>query len=454
VNLHGPVRANASAGAGDATVVVRLDAWKEGNVAPTTHTVRVQPQRVKLTLEPVAPELRKTLVHPDRKATAGILQFSPAGDKLFIAGYPSGVVQVFDVATGKELRRVAGPRGYRSSMNYAVPGADWKTIYIAVESRKGERVTKDGKSVFVPNYTGEIRVFDVATGEEKPRLKRDGNGAISTIELSPDGKSLITLESFSALTDAGQQTLSTAMFEWDLATWKARKWRDKFAVERRSKDGRWVATSQVDHQALTSRVAVTDTKGGKETVLLDAKQTTLGYLALSPDARSLAVSAYVRDKGRGESELKAWDLGTLQEVSLRSLKFDTVVDLTYSPDGAVLAVWTVPGGTRLIDTKTWTERVLPGKDDKDAFQRSAFSPDGKRLALVATRLPESAFRSREPDPLDYPQSRVYLYDLTSNGPPRVFVCPQGFMMRLEFDPTGKWLAAGATGGVWLFEVSK
>jgi hypothetical protein len=108
----------------------------------------------------------------------------------------------------------------------------------------------------------------------------------------------------------------------------------------------------------------------------------------------------------------------------------------------------------MIDTKTWTERVLPGKDPKDTFQRFTFSADGKRLALVGMRVPPEAMRSREPDPLDYPQSRVYLYDLAKDGPPRVFVCPQGFMTSLAFDPTGRWLAAGATGGVWLFEVGK
>jgi WD40 repeat protein len=371
-----------------------------------------------------------------------------------VAGYPSGVVQVFDVATGKELRRVAGPRGYRSSMNYAVPSADWKTIYIAVESRKGERVTKDGKSMFVPNYTGEIRVFDVATGEEKPPLKRDGNGAISTIELSPDGKTLLARETFSTANDESERTLTSALFEWDPATRTAREKQKGYGDQRRSKDGRWVVASHVDYQALTTRLAVTDTKAGKETVLLDEKKMTLGFTGLSPDGRFLTVSGYRHDKGRGESELLVWDLATLQEVSLRSLKLDTVLDLSFSPDAAVLAAWTSPGGTRLIDTKTWTERVLPGKNDKDAFQRSAFSADGKRLALVATRLPESAFRSREPDPLDYPQSRVYVYDLTEDSPPRMFVCPQGFMTRLDFDPTGKWLAAGATGGVWLFEVSK
>ena len=60
--------------------------------------------------------------------------------------------------------------------------------------------------------------------------------------------------------------------------------------------------------------------------------------------------------------------------------------------------------------------------------------------------------SGDPDPLDYVQSRIYLYDLAKTDSPKVLVCPQGFMTRLEFDPKGRWLAAGGTGGVWLFSV--
>jgi WD40 repeat protein len=453
VNLHGPVRAATSAGAGDATVTVRFDAWKEGQVAPTKHTVRIEEPKVKLAWEPVAPELRKTLVHPDRKATMGVLQFSPDGAKVFVAAYPSGVVQVFDAATGKELRRVAGPRGFRSSASYAVPSADWKTAYIAVETRKGERVTKDGKSVVVPNYTGEIRVFDLTTGEEKPPLKRPDNGAIATIGWTADGKRLRTQETVAKLSDTGERTFTSAVFDWDPATGTAEKVREGYVYEWRTKDGRWTATANVDYQAPTARLAVKDSMTGKESVLLEGKKMTLGAVDLAADGRFLAATVYRFEKGR-TMELKVWDLGTLKEVSPPELKGDQVTNLDFSPDSKLLAVSTFPDGTRLIDTATWAERPLPGKDPKDSFQRFAFSKDGKRLALVGTRYPSGWERNRDPDPLDFPQPRIYLYDLSKADGPRVLVCPQGFVTKLEFDPTERWLAAGATGGVWMFEVGK
>jgi WD40 repeat protein len=383
----------------------------------------------------------------------GVLQFSQDGSKVFVAGYPSGVVQVFDVNSGKELRRVNGPRGFRSSMSYAVPSSDWKTAYIAVEVRKHDRAQKDGKTVIIPNWTGEIRVFDLMTGEEKPALKRPDNGAVATVHLSADGKMLRTYETFSRLNEKGERTNSTGEFEWDLATGTSRKRQDGHWEEKRSKDGRWSASARVDYHGLTARLAVTNTKMSKETVLLDDKQTTLGFVSLSADGRFLAASIYRFAKGRN-AEFKVWELGTMREAPVQSLKLDAVTDLTFSPDGSVLVAWTFPGGTRLIDTATWKDRELPGKDSKDTFQRFTFSADGKQLALVATRFPPGWERARDPDPLDFPQPRIYLYDLTTSNPPRVMVCPQGFVTKLEFDPTGKWLAAGGTGAVWMFDVGQ
>jgi len=452
--LHGPVRASTSAGAGDASVTVRFDAWKEGEVAPSTHTIRVLKSRVELTLEPIAPELRKTLVHPDRKATAGRLQFSADGGKLFLAGYPSGVIQVFDVASGKELRRIAGPVGPRSSAQYAVASADWKTVYVAVENRKPERVTKDGKSVLVPNYNGQVRVFDLETGEEKPPLKRDGNGAVATVELGPDGKSVITRETYSKLNDKGEVSISTGLFEWDPDKRTVRKLQDGYGWDMRSRDGRWRAAVKVDYQALTSKLTVTDTKTAKETVLLDEKQMTLSFLDVSPDGRFVAASVY-RQGGRDQScDLRLWDLGTMKPVETPVSKAEAIIGLTFSPDGKVLGVWDVGASARFLDTGTWKERTLPGKDAKDTFTHFVFSPDGKRLAILATRIPMSAMRQRDPDPLDFPQSRIYVYDLATDASPKVLVCPQGFVVHMAFAPDGKHLAVGASGGVLLFDLPK
>ena len=452
MNLHGPVRAADNAGAGEATAIINFDSWTAVKVAPTIHTVRVEKPRTQITLEPVASQLKKTLVHPDRKASVGQMQFSADGTRLFVSGYPSGIVQVFDMTTGKELRRITGPRGLRSSSAYAIPSADWKTAYIAVENRKAERVVKDGKSQMVPKYTGEIRVFDLGTGEEKPALMREGNGAVATVALSPDAKTLIARETTSGVNEKGERTITSRVIEWDPVARTHKVLYEGYADDHRSKDGRWKAIATNDYEKLSTSLKLTDTKAGKQTVLLDAEKKRVGYVLFSPDSRYLVanVNRYGRDTG---GDLLVWDLQTLKPVEAPTMK-DAVLDMSYSPDGAHLAVWDHGTGTRLIDTRTWKERPLAGRGDKLQFARFAFSADGRTFAVVAVPKYDDVARVRDPDPLDFPQPKVYLYDLTGDAPPRVMVCPQGFVVNLQFDPKGKWLAAGASGGVWLFDVSK
>ncbi|HKB42285.1 MAG TPA: hypothetical protein VKD72_38010 [Gemmataceae bacterium] len=78
--------------------------------------------------------------------------------------------------------------------------------------------------------------------------------------------------------------------------------------------------------------------------------------------------------------------------------------------------------------------------------------DGKQLAVAASRNPPGAMCTRDPDPLDYPQPRIYLCDLMSDAAPKVLICPQRFVVHLAFTPDGKRLATGASGGALLFDL--
>src|SRR5207248_11159953 len=112
----------------------------------------------------------------------------------FTSGYPSGIVQVWDVAARKELRRIDTPSGYRGSAEYAVLAPDWKTIYVPVEKRAVKTIEKDGKKFHRIEESGRTRVWDLATGEEKAPLKpADGHAPLSAV-LSPDGSLLVCYE--------------------------------------------------------------------------------------------------------------------------------------------------------------------------------------------------------------------------------------------------------------------
>src|SRR5437870_3566895 len=99
---------------------------------PTTHTIPVLPRRAGAKDEPIAHNLIASLVHPDRGANVCTVEFSPEGSRLLTAGYPSGIVQIWDVALGKEVIRIDTPPCQRASANYAVLSPDWKSLYVPV----------------------------------------------------------------------------------------------------------------------------------------------------------------------------------------------------------------------------------------------------------------------------------------------------------------------------------
>jgi len=96
---------------------------------------------------PVSRRLARSLVHPDRTANVWRVAFRPGG-QLFTAGYPSGVIQVWDPTSGKEVWRIDSPRGYRGGADYALTPADFSRLYVPTQGRKVRRDSSDPKVPF------------------------------------------------------------------------------------------------------------------------------------------------------------------------------------------------------------------------------------------------------------------------------------------------------------------
>ena len=118
--------------------MLSFDRWKEAKVLPTTHAIAILPAIPSPKTEPVAESLVASLVHPDRQASISTVKFSSDGKRLFAAGYPSGVVQIFDIASRRELRRIETPAGYRGTSDYAYLSPDWNTLYVPIEQHDCE----------------------------------------------------------------------------------------------------------------------------------------------------------------------------------------------------------------------------------------------------------------------------------------------------------------------------
>jgi hypothetical protein len=83
-----------------------------------------------------------------------------------------------------------------------------------------------------------------------------------------------------------------------------------------------------------------------------------------------------------------------------------------------------------------------------------FGPDGKWLAVPGQPIPEGVRQILRENPLDLPQPRVYLFDLSADHPPEVVVAPHGFVGRAAFSRDGRTLGLGGYGCVWLFDLNR
>jgi WD40 repeat protein len=452
VNLDGPVRVADNAGAGSAEIKLSFDNWKGAKVAPTTHSVVVEPAKPGSKVEPVAHEHIATLTHPDRKATVHTVKFSDDGQRLFTAGYPSGIVQVWDWASKKELRRIDTPPGRRASANYALLTPDWKTLFVPFETRKVTSIEKDGKRIQRLEESGRIGVWNLETAEERPDLRPPANSGPYYAVLAPGGRHLISLERQSVT--AGE-TQTAGAWVWDLETGARRKLYDGFDYPYLSPDGRTVVFTHTDPKSSASELRLLDFATGKELARLpcpqkDAMMYSGGF---SPDGSVL--TADLRGQKGFRPTILFLDAKTLAEKG--RFVGDPDPDgrggptLSFAPDSKSCILLDMANTAHVWDVAA-SKVVRTFPVDAQSW-RSAFSPDGRTWAVVWAPKTDQE-RVRDIDPRDLPQPRITLFDLAGDRPPRTLIAPHGFQGALAFSPDGKTLAFGTTGGVRIFDLTK
>jgi WD40 repeat protein len=454
VNFDGPVRA-ADTAAGTALVQLSFAAWPQGRVAPTVHTLTVLPAKSGPKPEPVAPNLVGTLVHPDRKATIGQLEFSADGAKLFASGYPSGTVQVWDVASRKELRRIDTPPGLRGSRLYAVITPDWKTLYVPASGRKIGSVEKDGKAVPRVDYSGSVRVWDLFSGEERPSLKPPVAVGPDFAALAPDGSSLVCVEQFGFHAGESRKAETVVI---DLKTGARRKLCDGYVYMSFSRDGKLVAFTQSDFEAKRHVLRVAEFATGKELASFPSpdRDSYLSAGEFSPDGSLLVAHQSLIQKGARPAVI-FFDARTLAERGRFTGEAGPdgrgSVVAKFTPDGKSCVLLDPTGKAHVWDVSAG--KVVRSFDVGNQSWNVAFTPDGKTMAVGwMPRSEGDGQRVRDPDPKDYPQPRATLFDLTGAAAPRVLIAPHGFPGSLALSPDGKTLALGGSGAVHLFDLSK
>jgi WD40 repeat protein len=331
------------------------------------------------------------------------IAFSPDSTCVVGVGAEAKGAVVWEVASGKELLRLAGDA----------------TTLIACAA-----YSPDGKSIYTGLKTGDVRVWDSATGH--PLQSYTGaSGTINRLTLSKDGRWL-----------AGA-SYSHTLWVWEIATGRLVTPTAAHTLGIYSlafcPDGRGLVTASPDlslrwwetttgrpgrrllqHQpnylfnvAMSADGAMIATGGGKGIRIVDAatglvKPTTINRteyafsVAISTDGKKLAV---------GESEQALiYDLATGKSTFRMRSPNMRVHSVTFSPDGSWLIFGGQEGVVRIVDEVSGRE-LRRTNGDQGHINRLACSPDGRIVATASRTISLwDALNGRRMMTLDKPQS--------------------------------------------------
>ncbi len=325
----------------------------------------------------------------------------PHGQRPPAAG---SVVQLWDVATGKEVRTLQREAGGVSGVAFS----------------------SDGKTLASASHDGTARLWDVGTGEQLlcVRLREDqlppwtgprgstNTGGFHSVALSPDGKTLATGTYRGTIllwdTRAGRE-IQALQEHWREITSLAfspdgkilasgsydntiRLWDPATGKELRTSQGHTVYSSTVVVSPNGKQIAsagggntllVWELETGKELAVFRGHSAGVSSIVFSPDGRMLASAEF------GES-VRLWDAATGKEVWKRNEPKCYVMSVSLSRDGKLLATASLDGengrrGTvRLLDPATGNDAMKFKDELHGSYWAANFTPDGKTLVVEET----------------------------------------------------------------------
>ena len=439
--------------------------WKEGHVAPTHLEVPVVAPKSVLKLEPVSDRLIGELIHPNKGGFLDGLRFSADGTRLIAGDYPGGVVMVWDVASGKQLMKIETGYAYRQSSQYFFVSSDWQSLFVSRGKRKYEWVKKDGKKMLRWEMDGDVRAWNLATGQVVRTYQSQPPRNVEFMSLSPDGTVFFTLEEIPGVYERQPKQVVSL---WDVQTGQARPLPDRlFSTGPFSPDSRTFAAKVTEENGYTQALKLFDVASGREkwTVPIPEKTAKAYFTGFSPDGRLLAGEYRVFDQPQKwdhwQSRVKIWETAHGREVLSSVPARDSVFyNAQFSPDSRVLAVtnWKSETGKLLLfrpgDNQPPRVIILgqTPRGQRLLSIKPEFRGDGKWLALITQVVPE--VRSGATDARDYPQPRIHLIDVAAGEIRETLVAPPAFARCASFSPDGTLLATGGLGRVLLWDVRK
>lgn len=325
-------------------------------------------------------------------STVTSVAFSP-DRKTLASGGQENRVRLWEIATGKELRRftaATGPKGEPAWVQSIAFSPDGKFLAVGTS-----------------NVSSELVVWQLATGKEVRRFQGIRR-LLTSIAFAPDGNSL-------AASDA--DGLIRLWNVADGALWRQLKGHpSKVEAIAFSPKGDVLASAGRD-----KTIRLWDPDTGRELRQLKGHTDRVLAVAFTPDGKKLASS------GWGEQTIRLWDATTGKELRVLNGNFLFVTTLVFLADGQTLASSGHDGVIRLWNATTGKE--LRRMDGHIGLVLSiALSPDGKTLASGGV------------------DRTVRLWDLAKGQELRPTEGHQTGVRSVAFSPDGKQIASGSEVG--------
>ena len=291
----------------------------------------------------------------------------------------SWILQVWDPNAGKELARVTPPAGDSFPDEFGALTADWKMAFTPYERRKVVQIEAIPEKRTIIEYDGEVRVWDVATGKQRPPIKLAAGRGTPQVIASPDGTRLIPVE-IQSFVQTGNAPIP---WRWFTATSPGRRpieLADGFGMAAFAPDGRSFVLSNVNWENGRSRISLFDALTAKATILLaDEPKANLFFPAFSPEGKRVA--AEIRDWAALASVIKVWDRDSGKEMAALKPK-----------EPAFVSTWSLPRRAIRDRTRENGHPVHLGRGERRGGRgaplgqcgmspAAAFSPDNRMSAV-------------------------------------------------------------------------